>query len=97
MHRPYEDFDKEIHSQIAVIWNKTPDLRVIADYVKGMRVEILTSAKHPEKIGITGIATGCGILEKELYISVNFSDPAKIKNQESISQIFFLPEVRFLR
>jgi hypothetical protein len=97
MRRPYANYDKEIHDQIQVIWKESPDLRVLTDFVKGMLVEILASSKHVEKVGEIGMATSCGFLDKQLYVAVNFSDPLSGDSLESLSQIFFLPEVRFLR
>jgi hypothetical protein len=97
MRRPYANYDKEIHDQIQAIWKESPDLRVLTDFVNGMLVEIIASTKHAERIGAIGIATSCGFLEGGLYIAVNFSDPTNMRSQEELSQIFFLPEVRFLR
>jgi len=97
MRRPYQNFDKEVKDLIHSIWKETPDLRVVSDFLKGLLVEIVSSPKHPDRIGIKGIATSCGFLEGELYVAVNFADPAHDNYQKSLSQIFFLPEVRFLR
>ncbi len=93
MSRPYQDYNKEIRDQINLIWKETPNLRVLSDFVKGMAAQIISSIKHPEKIGHIGMITSCGYLEGGLYVAVNFSDPAS----NTLSQIFFLPEVRFLR
>ncbi len=97
MRRPYQNYDKEIHDQIQVIYKDTADLRVLSDFVKGMIVEILSSVKHPEMVGSVGIATSCGILEGEIYIAINFSDAASGNYLETLSQIYFPREIKFLR
>lgn len=95
--RPYLDFDKEIRSILRTIYGETPDLRVLTDFVKYLNVEILESRNHPERIGFQGTVTSCGMKENQLYLGINFDLPGEQKIKGSLSQIFFLSEVRFLR
>ena len=94
---PYADYDREIRAIVRTILRETPDLRVITDFLKFNHVEIIDSRKHPDRVGMKGIVTSCGTQEEQLYVGVKFDPLDMKKSTPSLSQIFFLTEVRFLR
>jgi hypothetical protein len=86
-----------VRAIVRTILRETPDLRILTDFLKFNHVVILTSRKHPDKIGVHGTVTSCGTQEEQLYVGVNFDKPGKQPAKISLSQIFFLTEVKFMR